>query len=528
MKAILIVLALQCTFIANSQIPQLNSSPGTPAVLFLDFDGHTVISGVWNNGSPLNCQHPNIGTAVIIEAFNRVAEDYKIFKINVTTDSTVFLSAPLTQRSRIIITPSNFMGTGTGGVAYMGSFSWGDDTPGFVFADSNANAKFLGEAISHESGHTLGCAHQSVYNIYCDKISEYNSGQGDGQTGWAPIMGYSVDRQFTTWNNDKRSISCDNQDDIAIIANRIVGGGLVTDDIANTPIGAANLDINNTVVLSNGIINNSTDVDVFKMTVSEPTVVKLNITPPVVNNNINLGNLDVLAKLINSSGTVIRTYNITDSLNVRIDTTLNQGEYYISVEGVGNSNSNSDYGSTGGFSIKGTVQTVISLPLYSVTINGSTHNDRHVIQWNISADEPVIKRVIEYSVDGIQFNTLQTVSNNTGSYSYIPFSNNTIYYRCNASIRNGASKVSNVLALQSNRQQDRVKILNNRVNDQLLISSKETVFYQVVDANGRVVNNGKLLSQSMNTINTITLARGLYFVRLFNANFSESHRIIKE
>ncbi|MBK8493835.1 MAG: hypothetical protein IPL50_01670 [Chitinophagaceae bacterium] len=88
-------------------IPKLNSYPTAIATIFLDFDGHYVQSSVWNSGMPFNCAASGMTDLQITEAFYRVAEDYRPFNINITTDSTVFLAAPLNRRMRIIITTTS-------------------------------------------------------------------------------------------------------------------------------------------------------------------------------------------------------------------------------------------------------------------------------------------------------------------------------------------------------------------------------------------------------------------------------------
>jgi hypothetical protein len=116
-------------------LPKLQSFPTAAATLYLDFDGHYVISSFWNGGKPIDAQPAPLTDAQITEIFNRVSEDYRPFNINITTDSTVFLAAPLKQRMRVIITPTNSWYGGAGGVAYLNTFSRGDDTPCFVFSN---------------------------------------------------------------------------------------------------------------------------------------------------------------------------------------------------------------------------------------------------------------------------------------------------------------------------------------------------------------------------------------------------------
>ncbi len=63
-----------------------------------------------------------------------VAEDYRPFDVNVTTDRAVFDSYPLNRRAMLVLTPSNEWYGSAGGVAYVdvyGSSSF--DAPGWVF-----------------------------------------------------------------------------------------------------------------------------------------------------------------------------------------------------------------------------------------------------------------------------------------------------------------------------------------------------------------------------------------------------------
>src|SRR5258706_13522 len=153
-------LVLLCCLLTSTWVkalPKLTSLPTAKATIFLDFDGHYVTSSIWNGGRPLDCAPSGMNDAQITEIFNRVSEDYRPFNIDITTDSTVFLAAPLTKRVRMIVTTTCAWYTGVGGVAYIGSFTWGDDTPGFVFLPrlGPSNPKMVAECCSHEIGHTL-------------------------------------------------------------------------------------------------------------------------------------------------------------------------------------------------------------------------------------------------------------------------------------------------------------------------------------------------------------------------------------
>ena len=196
-----IAVLICASIFVSAQMPVLSSHPASSAVLLLDFDGTIVEGTSWNGSGPIACAGSNLTPSQIRDVFNRVAEDYRPFTINVTTDSSVFLAAPSNKRTRVILTTSSSWYGSAGGVAYINSYSWGDNTPCFVFtALLGYNTKSIAEATSHELGHTLGLRHQSSYDAFCNKVSEYNSGNGSGEIGWAPIMGVSYYRNMTLWN----------------------------------------------------------------------------------------------------------------------------------------------------------------------------------------------------------------------------------------------------------------------------------------------------------------------------------------
>ncbi len=81
-----------------------------------------------------------------------------------------------------------------GGVAYVDSFTSTIVNTGYVFSSNLGNGypKYVGDAVSHEAGHTFGLRHQSAYNG-TTKTAEYQSGPGDGT---APLMGNSCRCNF--------------------------------------------------------------------------------------------------------------------------------------------------------------------------------------------------------------------------------------------------------------------------------------------------------------------------------------------
>src|SRR5215831_5248461 len=156
-KSVLLGVVCLATLATAAQVPVYSSYPSASAVIFLDFDGQTVSGTSWNIGGPIFCGPANLTTDQITEIFNRVAEDYRPFNINITTDSTKYFAAPANKRTRVILTVTSDWYGSAGGVSFVNSFSWGDNTPCFVFtALLNYNKKNVAEAVSHEAGHKLG------------------------------------------------------------------------------------------------------------------------------------------------------------------------------------------------------------------------------------------------------------------------------------------------------------------------------------------------------------------------------------
>lgn len=117
-----------------AEIPFHESLPGAPAVMYLDFDGQVVSGTLWNSnfnsGNPISAAPSTLSNAEMTGAWKIMAEDYRPFNINVTTSVAAFNAAPSNRRMRVIFTPTNYFYPGAGGVAYIGSFTWGGTANG--------------------------------------------------------------------------------------------------------------------------------------------------------------------------------------------------------------------------------------------------------------------------------------------------------------------------------------------------------------------------------------------------------------
>ncbi len=307
---------------ANKRPPKLPPSGSPGAVILLDFDGYVVSGTSWNYNGDISCAPANLTAEESNEIVDRVSNDYSPFNVTITTSQSVYDAANPQKRMRVVITETYEWFGVAGGVALMGSFTWGNNTPCFVFSSLfSYNLKSISEAASHEAGHTLGLFHQSTYDANCINTSEYNYGQGSGELGWAPIMGSGLYQNVTLWHNGFNSESCSSvQNEVAIISN--VVGGMKSDDYSNTKVNSKTL-----TVSEDGLINNMTDVDFFYIDINSTKNILL--TPFSMGPNNAGANLDLLLKIYSSNGALISVVDNPAGLNVTA--ILSPGKYYLAV-----------------------------------------------------------------------------------------------------------------------------------------------------------------------------------------------------
>ncbi len=312
--------------------PAFHSNPSSDKTILLDFNGHELQGTIWNAlyGDHIRLDAPPVRASVIKEIWQRVAEDFAPFDVNVTTEDVgedaIVRSGPGDDEYgiRVVIGVSGkWAGRHAGGGFAFPTFGWDVDTPVFVFGD--VDGKTDAEIVSHEVGHSLGLKHDTTAD----------RGYYRGHGVWGPIMGTANLRSVTQWNQGTFPDAINFEDDVAVLARRL---GLRQDDYSNQIVDAAYV-----VDYAEGVIETREDVDWFFAEVPKGTM--LHVQPAAVG-----ANLDILARLYDESGNLVDFDDPDDRLPVTVDVPAD-GRYFLSVEGTGRLGQYDDYGSLGQYTV---------------------------------------------------------------------------------------------------------------------------------------------------------------------------------
>ncbi len=358
----------------------LESRPLSSRVLYLDFDGHTATDPQWGgagySGPVASAPFDTDGVSgfsvseqsTIFEVWQRVAEDYRPFDVNVTTRDPGVEGlrrssiADPAYGQRMVITPTNFAGqAGVIGLALLNVFGSNADRAAYVFTEAVPSApdplykqrpKTIGEAVSHEAGHTLGLEHDG---------GPTNPAYYDGHGAWAPIMGRPTSPRtpVTQWSRGEYLGANNFQDDLSIIAQgnfaptgqRLTPGvGYRPDDHADS-IAAATVVPSNSTTLGN--IERTGDRDVLAVDVADGTL-SVQLRPPA--GAASWSNLAAGLTLRDPLGAVLATAGpaAASGWTASLDRSVPAGRYTIEVEPVGwltASTGFTTYGSLGAYEL---------------------------------------------------------------------------------------------------------------------------------------------------------------------------------
>lgn len=404
----------------------LHSRPGAPNVLFLNFSGEAVTNTAWNNSLRRSIipavafstdgdftTFSDAEQAAIRSIWQRVAEDYAPFNIDVTTERPATLGTraamALVTRSTDANGAANPSST-AGGVAYIDSFAtstYAKYRPAWIYYDNlSSTESYIAEAASHEIGHNMGLSHDGRTDG-----SQYYGGHGTGETSWGPLMGTGYGRNVSQWSKGEYYLANNTEDDLAIIAAKV---SYRSDDHGNTPETATALvltsgtnivsttpqsDPGNASPANKGVLEQNTDVDVFSFSTGSGTV-RLNVNPWIMASGTRGGNVDVAIELRDSAGNLVATNNSATATGAQIQNNVTAGTYYLYVRNSGagtplaaTPSGYTPYGSIGQYFISGSIAPASASPLMiqlatsannpawgSVTPSGGSYADGTAVQ----------------------------------------------------------------------------------------------------------------------------------------------------
>ena len=356
------------TIAQGAAIPSINTRPGAKGVIYVDFDGAQVTDPAWNGGKLISALPSNF-TAEQVEVIVRsVAEDYAPFDVTITTNLADYTAAPAGRRMWVIVTPTSTAAPGSGGVAYINSWSgsgknFSSTIPCWVF---NAGVKSATDTISHEVGHTFGLGHDGTTTG-----STYYAGHGgdlNTPTSWGPIMGAPFSKNVTQWSKNEYANANNSEDDLYVISRDLNGVGYRADALVGTAIS----DVNRPLTVSNGtfdvggLIRRSDAGDLHQFSTTGGSISAT--VRPIANI---FANVDVQLELKDGAGATLAFSNPVESLGASLSRSLPAGTYWLVVRSAstgarpaaGYTTGYSAYGSVGDYRLSGTITNTVSTPL---------------------------------------------------------------------------------------------------------------------------------------------------------------------
>ena len=428
-----------------SSPPAYNSRPGSTRHIYLDFNGAYVTGKQWTatdgqtTWDTWDCEawssdgdkttFSDAEQRHMREVWERIAEDFAPFDVNVTTDVTFDVDNYTGNKNNVgwlLVTPTvdkngapcpHF---GSGGVAYLDKFGDSDYFSRFQPAwVTPYDAAETAEVASHEMGHNLGLSHDGTSNL------EYYRGHGalGSPISWGPIMGASYDRTVSQWSKGEYFNSNQKEDDLSIIGARIPP---MFDDHGDTISTATSWSSDGDgLITQSGLIETTDDPDVFEFTTGAGTII---FDAETYKSDFQTAgnNLDIELELRDSGGNIITSNHPDEDPNASISHTVATGTYYLFVRpsGAGSPLSNTpsgftSYGSLGNYTITGSTIPPDEIVLRSLDRGGSVlAGFKTEIRW-ASGIAGNVK--IELFKGGVRNSVIASSVANDGSFDwYVP------------------------------------------------------------------------------------------------------------
>ncbi|HEX5789717.1 MAG TPA: Ser-Thr-rich GPI-anchored membrane family protein, partial [Luteolibacter sp.] len=426
-----------------SSPPAYNSKPGATRHIYIDFNGAYVTGKAWSETDGVttwttwDCDawssdadkttFSDAEQADIRRIWERLAEDYAPFDVNVTTDVTYDPATYTGDKNKVgwlLVTPTtDKTGArcphyGAGGVAYVGVYGnanyFSTYQPAWVTPMGVANTA---EAASHEMGHNMGLSHDGL--VAPATPAEYYGGHAGtaAAPSWGPIMGTGYGRNVSQWSKGEYYGASQLQDDLSIINGRTP---YRVDDHGGT-FGTATVWLNASISQP-GILERTDDNDVFTFTTGAGNI-SFSANPYKCSTETWGGNSDIVMELYNSSLTLVASSNPANDVTASINYAATAGDYYLVIKPTGcgtptvaSPNGYTVYGSLGQYTVTGTI-----IPANSIVLTAPNGGEKWVrgsnadVTWASGLGGNV---KIELLKAGALFTTLAASTPNDGSFTW--------------------------------------------------------------------------------------------------------------
>ena len=335
-------------------IPVLESRESAAKIVYLDFDGETVTDTAWNSayndGLPIVAA-PFANPSRIPGIWESIAEDYRVFDVNVTTSRARYDAAAPADRIMIIFSPSKAWYGSAGGVAYVGSF--GGTTKAIAWA-FNATLNGAAESGAHEIGHTLGLRHDGTSNRAYYTGHTHSSG-----VSWGPIMGTGYSRTIVQFSKGEYAGANRTENDFVLMQTFLAYRPDDHDD--SFELATAINPQAPGVIDEEGVIASEGDEDVFRLQTDEFGTISVTAHPLPV-----YGNLDTKLELFDADSNLIALSAPEGPFDASLAATDRPaGVYYLRVSGSGLGDAVTGYtryGSVGTYTLTGTYPSSLAPP----------------------------------------------------------------------------------------------------------------------------------------------------------------------
>ena len=344
----------------NGVLP-LQSLPGATGVIYLDFDGE---KGPFSGWGTFDAAPSGANNTQIKEVWQRVAEDYQAFNLNITTDRRVYDSAPRGSRMHVLVTPTNTAAPGAGGVASS--------------APSTGRAiRFAGRFIPRERRPRKSLLTRSATPLAFRTMGgprpprATTAGTAPARRAGRPSWGWAITKTSRSGRKaNTRARTTPRTTSRSSSATTTTWTRALRTSAPRWTARLTSKSCQTTRSPTKASLSRARISDSFRFVTSGGAVT---LTASVVNAG---PNIDLSAECTARADVLIASSNPDTQVNATVTATLAAGEYTLRITGVGRgdplTDGYSDYGSMGAFLVSGTVAGGVKPDRFTVNENSAS------------------------------------------------------------------------------------------------------------------------------------------------------------